>query len=154
MPYADRDKIQSRTNKYLTEDSVTAPMLAQAQAFADEEINSRLEHLRPFATPTPGKISEISADLAAYFLIDNIVQDGTMDKPAAYALELWERAQNSLALIADGKAGLGSVEGEDEPDSPPPAVKFRPGRRRVLANFDGVNPPRCYHSNWPECWPC
>lgn len=144
MPYADRDKIQSRTNKYLTEESVDADMLAQAQAFADAEINSRLEHLRPFPSPTPDKISEISADLAAYFLIDNIVQDGTMDKPAAYALELYQRAQASLELIASGKAGLGSVEGEEEAEAPPPSVRFRPGRTRVLAHFDGVNPPPCY----------
>lgn len=144
MPYADRETIQSRSVKYLTEAAVTEPQLVRGQAFADEEINSRLHHLRPFGTPVPGKVTEIAADLAAYFLILDLFQNGTMDAPVEYAQELWRRSQEALDKIASGDAGLGSQDGEEEPIAPPASVRFRPGRPRLLEHFDGVHKP-CFY---------
>lgn len=141
MPYADRETIQSRSVKYLTEGAVTDEQLVKGQAFGDEEVNSRLHHLRPFGTPTPGKVVEIAADLAAYFLILDLFQNGTMDAPVEYAQELWRRSQEALDKIASGDAGLGSQTGEEEPEATPASVKFRAGRTRILASFDGVNKP-------------
>lgn len=151
MAYANREKIQSRSTKYLTPESVDADQLRNGQEFADSRIDSRLDakYVVPFSDPAPDEIIEISADLAAYFIILDLFQNGTADAPVEYAQELYRRAMESLnALAGTTDATLPDPGSGDE--ILPTSIRVSPGRTGVLANFDGVNPP-CYPRGcaWP-----
>jgi phage gp36-like protein len=150
MAYADRDKIQSRSTKHLTESTMPSDKLANAQEFADAEIDFRLSerYLVPFSDPAPDKIIEISADLAAYFAILDIFQNGTADAPVEYAQELYRRAQESLALLAGGNKVATLPDPDSEATAIPSGIRVRAGRLPLLANFDGVNRPS--YGRWPE----
>jgi len=142
-PYATRDKIQSRSTRFLTSLTVSNDQLASGQEYADAEIDSRLDakYVTPFSAPIPDKVVEISADLAAYFIILDIFQSGTADAPVEYAIELKTRAEDSLKLLAGTDAA--GLPGDDPAvDSiTPSSIRVRAGRLPTLANFDGVNRP-------------
>lgn len=147
MAYADREKIASRSTKYITEGTVPDERLVFGQQFADAEIDSRLPFKgAPFDDPgpTPAKIVEIAADLAAYFVILDLFQNGTADAPVEYAQHLKERADQALDRLAGGTSVLPDPEGVDPVDTVPSSVYFTQRTAGVLENFDGVTPPRCY----------
>lgn len=147
MAYADREKVASRSTKYLTEDAMTDEKLVAGQQYADAEIDSRLPFKgAPFDNPgpTPAKIVEIAADLTAYFVILDLFQNGRADAPVEYAQHLKERADQSLDRLAEGTSVLPDPEGSEPTERIPSSVYFTQRQTGVLENFDGVTPPRCY----------
>lgn len=148
MAYADRDKIASRSTDFLTETNVPDERLSNAQSFADSEIDSRLAArygaMVPF-DPVPAKIEEIAADLAAYFAIIDLFQNGVGTAPVDYANLLFERAQQALDRLADGHASLPGGDPNAETTLVPPSIRSQPRRTGFLQSFDGSSRP----SGWP-----
>jgi hypothetical protein len=145
MPYATEEQIRARATRYL--DRATSEQLAAGLEFGASKVNSRLSTSRyasliPFAAPVPGIVTSIAADLAAYFVLDDLFQQGESTAPIEYARELYQRAMEELQAIVDGNADIPESEISSE-TLPKPSVAFRRGSCPTpLANFDGRNMPK------------
>lgn len=137
MAYCVYTDVQARAGSLasLAEGAFTA-----AIAWADRRINGRLRALYavPFS-PVPDEIVEISADLAAYYILFKIFIAGCEDESVKAAQELRQRAETELQAILDKKVTLGVG------DSPTPVKagirSSTYGSTPSLRNFDGLNRP-------------
>lgn len=138
MPYSDTAKIKSRAPVGLAD--LTNDEAAPAIAWADARIDGRLRarYVLPF-TATPPELAEVSADLAAYFVLNERFIAGAEDTPVEAATELKQRAELELQLMAEGKVIL-AVDGTTATTTS--GVRSSTyGTRPSLRYFDGYNRP-------------
>lgn len=116
MGYSDAAKVIDRAEVLKT---VQRHRIDSAILWADTVIDAHLsaQNAVPFAVSgVPPLVAEVSADLAAYYLLFKENMAGGEDKPVAGAVELYNRALALLNVVIGG-GGAGVAGSAPQPTS-------------------------------------
>lgn len=138
MAYCTVTDVQKRA---LLLQQVDSSKIVAGIAWADSLLEARLggRYAVPF-TPVPTIIRELSADLAAYYIIFEEHTAGGEGVPVEAALELKNRAYDLVKELQSGNSILPGVVGSGGA-APSPSILTSNPEPNILREFDLVNVP-------------